>query len=67
MTDPQQPKRSLFVDDPVRWGQLMEGTDEVIPAELTKKYPTLHWCVGWDLLPVDEGMPEFECCLCFED
>lgn len=30
---------------------------------LTGKFA--HWCRDWDLLPVDETQPEFECCTCF--
>ena len=27
-----------------------------------------HWCFDWDLLPVDETTPEFDCCTCnFEE
>ena len=24
-----------------------------------------HWCPEWDDLPIDETMPEFECCTCY--
>jgi hypothetical protein len=24
-----------------------------------------HWCPDWDDLPIDETVPEFDCCCCF--
>jgi len=32
----------------------------VIPPEIQAKNPTLHGCLDWDVLLIDETMPEFQ-------
>ena len=41
-----------WADDCQRWrGEMLTGV-------------LSHWCWDWDGLPVDETMPEIECCTC---
>ena len=57
-------RTSLIKDD----RKLYRAVDKlgVISDELKKLYPTLHFCYEWDLMLVDDGMPEFECCSCLK-
>lgn len=54
----------LSTDNPELFWQI--NNSGVIPEELIEKYPTLHFCIEWDFLLIEEGMEEFECCLCLK-
>lgn len=47
-------------DDKWEWTQ----KGEIPPEELIKR-PTLHFCIEWDELVIEEGDLEFEYCNCF--
>lgn len=47
-----------------KWQWLKEGK---IPDWAIAESPTLHFCLDWDALVVEDGDPEYESCFCIED
>lgn len=39
----------------------------VIPQECIFLNPTLHFCMNWDHLLIDDSDPEYETCTCDKD